>query len=76
MPEQIANMPYGKKLPSFKTIYHWIDEQYLTCNTENIASEGKNTKKAGNRELFPTGKKKERKRYISGKSLDIGNRTL
>ena len=47
LPEQIANMPYGKKLPSFKTIYHWIDEQYLTCNTENIASEGKNAKKAG-----------------------------
>lgn len=28
-PEQISNTPCGFKLPSYKTIYHWIYEGYL-----------------------------------------------
>ena len=28
-PEQIAKTPCGMKMPSFKTIYRWIDEKYL-----------------------------------------------
>ena len=35
-PEQIANTPCGMKMPSFKTIYRWIDEKYLRSTLKSL----------------------------------------
>lgn len=55
-PEEIANTPCGMKLPSFKTIYRWIDERYLRSTLKNLRRKGKTRKRLGNSGRFTTGK--------------------
>ena len=55
-PEQIANTPCGMKMPSFKTIYRWIDERYLRSTLKNLRRKGKTRKRMGNGGRFTTGK--------------------
>ena len=55
-PEQIANTPCGMKLPSFKTIYRWIDERYLRSTLKKLRRKGKTRKRLGNGGRFTTGK--------------------
>ena len=40
-PEQISDTPCGMKMPSFKTIYRWIDEKYLRSTPKNCAGKEK-----------------------------------
>ena len=55
-PEQIANTPCELKIPSFKTIYRWIDERYLKSTLKNLRRKGKTRKRLGNGGRFTTGK--------------------
>ena len=55
-PEQIANTPCGMKMPSFKTIYRWIDERYLRSTLKNLRRKGTTRKRMGNGGRFTTGK--------------------
>ena len=55
-PEQIANTPCELKIPSFKTIYRWIDEGYLHSTLKNLRRKGKTRKRLGNGGRFTTGK--------------------
>ena len=55
-PEQIANTPCELKIPSFKTIYRWIDEGYLRSTLKNLRRKGKTRKRLGNGGRFTTGK--------------------
>ena len=55
-PEQISKTPCGMKLPSFKTIYRWIDERYLRSTLKNLRRKGKTRKRLGNGGRFTTGK--------------------
>ena len=55
-PEQIANTPCDMKMPSFKTIYRWIDERYLRSTLKNLRRKGKTRKRLGNGGRFTTGK--------------------
>ena len=55
-PEQISNTPCGMKIPSFKTIYRWIDERYLKSTLKNLRRKGKTRKRLGNGGRFTTGK--------------------
>ena len=76
-PEQIANTPCGMKIPSFKTIYRWIDERYLRSTLRNLRRKGKTRKRSGNGGRFTTGKAYGNgiKAYTAAKSSDIGKRT-
>lgn len=55
-PEQITKTPCEMKLPSFKTIYRWIDERYLRSTVKNLRRKGKTRKRLGNGGRFTTGK--------------------
>lgn len=55
-PEQIANTPCELKMPSFKTIYRWIDERYLKSTIKNLRRKGKTRKRLGKGGRFTTGK--------------------
>lgn len=55
-PEQIANTPCELKIPSFKTIYRWIDEGYLRSTLKNLRRKGKTRKRLGNGGRFTIGK--------------------
>lgn len=55
-PEQISKTPCGMKMPSFKTIYRWIDERYLRSTLKNLRRKGKTRKRIGNGGRFTTGK--------------------
>ena len=55
-PEQISKTPCDLKLPSFKTIYRWIDERYLRSTLKNLRRKGKTRKRLGNGGRFTTGK--------------------
>ena len=55
-PEQISNTPCEMKMPSFKTIYRWIDEKYLRSTLKNLRRKGKTRKRLGNSGRFTTGK--------------------
>ncbi len=55
-PEQIANTPCELRIPSFKTIYRWIDERYLKSTLKNLRRKGKTRKRLGNGGRFTTGK--------------------
>ena len=55
-PEQIANTPCELKMPSFKTIYRWIDERYLQSTLKQLRRKGKTRKRLGNGGRFTTGK--------------------
>ena len=43
-------------MPSFKTIYRWIDERYLRSTLKNLRRKGKTRKRMGNGGRFTTGK--------------------
>ena len=43
-------------MPSFKTIYRWIDERYLKSTLKNLRRKGKTRKRLGNGGRFTTGK--------------------
>ena len=78
-PEQIAKTPCGMKMPSFKTIYRWIDEKYLRSTLKNLRRKGKTRKRMGNGGRFTTGKSirvsgKGIKAYTIAKNSDIGKR--
>jgi len=55
-PEQISKTPCEFKMPSFKTIYRWIDERYLRSTLKNLRRKGKTRKRLGNGGRFTTGK--------------------
>ena len=55
-PEQISKTPCGMKMPSFKTIYRWIDERYLRSTLKSLRRKGKTRKRLGNGGRFTTGK--------------------
>ncbi len=55
-PEQISKTPCGLNMPSFKTIYRWIDERYLKSTVKNLRRKGKTRKRLGNGGRFTTGK--------------------
>ena len=55
-PEQIAKTPCEMKMPSFKTIYRWIDERYLRSTLKNLRRKGKTRKRLGNGGRFTAGK--------------------
>ncbi len=55
-PEQTAKTPCEMKMPSFKTIYRWIDERYLRSTLKNLRRKGKTRKRLGNGGRFTTGK--------------------
>ena len=55
-PEQIANTPCDFKMPSFKTIYRWIDERYLKSTLKNLRRKGKTRNRIGHGGRFTTGK--------------------
>ena len=77
-PEQISNTPCGVKMPSFKTIYRWIDESYLRSTLKNLRRKGKTRKRMGTGGRFTTGKsirKRDKSVNITAKSSDIGKRT-
>ena len=54
--ESEVNTPCGMKMPSFKTIYRWIDERYLRSTLKNLRRKGKTRKRLGNGGRFTTGK--------------------
>ena len=55
-PEQISKTPCELKMPSFKTIYRWIDERYLRSTLKNLRRKGKTRKRLGTAGRFTTGK--------------------
>ena len=55
-PEQISKTPCNLKMPSFKTIYRWIDERYLKSTLKNLRRKGKTKKRLGHGGRFTTGK--------------------
>lgn len=55
-PEQISKTPCEMKMPSFKTIYRWIDERYLRSTLKNLRRKGKTRKRSGNGGRFTKGK--------------------
>ena len=61
-PEQIANTPCELKIPSFKTIYRWIDERYLKSTLKKLKKERKNEKKIRKRRKIYDGKIHTKKR--------------
>lgn len=56
-PEQIANTPCGLKIPSFKTIYRWLYEGYISKgDVKVLRRKGKTHKRLGTAGRFTTGK--------------------
>ena len=55
-PEQISKTPCELKMPSFKTIYRWIDDGYLKSTLKNLRRKGKTRKRLGHGGRFTTGK--------------------
>lgn len=77
-PEQISNTPCGMKMPSFKTIYRWIDERYLHSTLKNLRRKGKTRKRLGNGGRFTTGKVSANgiRACTAARNSDTGKRTL
>ena len=57
-PEQIANTPWEKELPSVRTIYRWIYEKYIDVNLKVLRRKG-----------VSRGKKETRGKYNLGKTI-------
>lgn len=72
-PEQIANTPCEFKMPSFKTIYSWIDEKYLRSTLKNLRRKGKTRKRLGNGGRFTTGKSIRKRDKNVYKRLEFGH---
>ena len=56
-PEQIAKTPCGMKMPSFKTIYRWIDEKYLRSTLKNLRRKGIGTREKQSMFCYACGEK-------------------
>ena len=69
-PEQIANTPCGMKMPSFKTIYRWIDEKYLHSTLKNLRRKGKTAEDSRRERVSAKGIKA----YTAAKNSGIGKR--
>ena len=63
------------KMPSFKTIYRWIDEKYLRSTLKNLRRKGKTRKRMGNGGRFTTGKsiRKRDKSVYNRKNSALGS---
>ena len=72
-PEQIANTPCELKMPSFKTIYRWIDERYLKSTLKQLRRKGKTRKRLGNGGRFTTGKSIRKRDKSVYKRLEFGH---
>lgn len=72
-PEQIANTPCELKIPSFKTIYRWIDERYLKSTLKQLRRKGKIRKRLGNGGRFTTGKSIRKRDKSVYKRLEFGH---
>lgn len=73
-PEQIANTPYGLKIPSFKTIYRWLYEGYLVNgNLKVLRKKGKTRKRLGNGGRFTTGKSIRKRDKSVFKRKEVGH---
>ncbi len=73
-PEQISKTPCHLKMPSFKTIYRWIDEGYLVNgNLKVLRRKGKTRKRLGNGGRFTTGKSIRKKDKSVYKRLEFGH---
>lgn len=72
-PEQIANTPCELKIPSFKTIYRWIDERYLKSTLKQLRRKGKTRKRLGNGGRFTTGKSIRKRDKSVYKRLEFGH---
>ena len=57
-PEQIANTPWEKELPSVRTIYRWIYEKYIDVSLKALRRKGKSR-----------GRKETRGKYNYGKTI-------
>ena len=72
-PEQIANTPCELKMPSFKTIYRWIDERYLKSTLKQLRRKGKTRKRLGSGGRFTTGKSIRKRDKSVYKRLEFGH---
>ncbi len=72
-PEQIANTPCELKMPSFRTIYRWIDERYLKSTLKQLRRKGKTRKRLGNGGRFTTGKSIRKRDKSVYKRLEFGH---
>jgi IS30 family transposase len=64
-PEQIANTPWEKNLPSARTIYRWIYEKYIDVNLKVLRRKG-----------MSRGKKETRGKYNLGKTIRKRDRSV
>ena len=64
-PEQIANTPWEKELPSVRTIYRWIYEKYIDVNLKVLRRKG-----------VSRGKKETRGKYNLGKTIRKRDRSV
>ena len=73
-PEQIANTPWEKALPSTRTIYRWIYEKYIDVNLKVLRRKGKSSGTKETRENTTAGKRSESgiRAFISGWNSDTG----
>lgn len=55
-PEQIANTPCDLPMPSYKTIYRWMYDKYLTAPLKSLRRKGKSKGKKETRGKFNLGK--------------------
>ena len=72
-PEQISNTLCELKMPSFKTIYRWIDERYLSSTVKRLRRKGKTRKRLGNGGRFTTGKSIRKRDKSVYKRLEFGH---
>ena len=73
-PEQISKTPCHLQMPSFKTIYRWIDEGYLVNgNLKVLRRKGKTRKRLGNGGRFTTGKSIRKRDRSVYKRLEFGH---
>lgn len=73
-PEQIANASSPITLPSFKTIYRWLDEGYLVKgNLKVLRKKGQTRKRLGNGGRFTTGKSIRKRDKSVYKRLEFGH---
>ena len=73
-PEQISKTPCHLKMPSFKTIYRWIDAGYLVNgNLKVLRRKGKTRKRLGNGGRFTTGKSIRKRDKSVYKRLEFGH---
>lgn len=73
-PEQIANTPCELKIPSFKTIYRWLYEGYISKgNVKVLRRKGKTHKRLGTAGRFTTGKSIRKRDKSVYKRIEFGH---